>query len=84
LFNKKLSQLESIYQIGKPIKANPLHISDFVMHVFENQAMYNVKWNPDTMVTAHTVHNLLESRGHNISIESIKEGIKILTNEWML
>jgi len=81
LFNKKLSQLEAIYQVEKPVAADPLHISDFIHHVFENQEKYEVTWQPDIMVTSHDVRKLLESRGYNISTETIKKGIGIFENE---
>ena len=76
-----MAQLEAVYQVEKPIDADPLQISDFIHHVFENQGKYEVKWHPNTVINASDIHKLLEGSGHNVSLNSIDEGIKLFKYE---
>ena len=84
-FNKKLSQLEAVYQVAGPVveQAEPLQISDFIHHVFENQESYGVNWSlgPAQFVTTDDIFNLLEQRGHIVSKQVITEGIEIYKDE---
>jgi len=88
-FNRKLARLESLYGVktNKAVEAEPLQISDFIHHIFENSSKYNVEdinkdWfrsvcskNPDT--ATKIVKNVLMENGFNVSSKSIVEGIEI-------
>lgn len=92
-FNKVLSQLESMYQISKPVvrDENPILISDFIHHIFENSQEYGIEhlssdWMDgiklkDEKMAVNFVNGLLEQNGHLISRKSILEGIKHFSKE---
>lgn len=92
-FSKKLSQLESLYEVAKPVVSteNPVFISDFIHHAFENPADFKLegiskRWfqnlSQRDMAQATTiVQNLLQENGHLISRTSIMEGIEAFKND---
>jgi len=87
-FNKQLSQLEAIYQVAKPVvkTAEPIHISDFIHHMFESQenireAGLTKEWffnySTKNMGKAiNFVNNVLQENDHIIAKKSILEGIQ--------
>lgn len=87
MFNKKLSQLEAMYQVAPPVKRSedPIHVADFIHHVFENQKEYDLEGlEKDWFVHYATnypersfrmINGLLETNGHMVSKKSILEGI---------
>ena len=86
-FNKILSQLEAVHQIAKPVvrQEDPVMISDFIHHVFENADDYGVNhlskdWltsisSKDKKLAVNFVNGMLEQQGHLLSKKSILEGI---------
>ena len=87
-FNKQLSQLEAIYEVAEPVikDIDPVHVSDFIHHVFENTDSYELsgldkEWfhsyiNLNESKAVNFVNNLLQNQGHLISKKSILEGVK--------
>lgn len=92
-FNRKLSQLEAIYQIADPVlKAeDPVVISTFIKNVFEHSEDYglnqlNNDWfnrfaSIDKKHASTLVHNLLQQNNQLISKKSILEGIELYQTE---
>ena len=92
-FNKKLSQLEAMYEVASPVvKALPsTYVSDFIHHVFENQEQYNLEclskqWFVDYTARSSQgsfkfVDGILQENGHYISRRSILEGIDQFATE---
>lgn len=92
-FNKKLSQMESIYNIAPPVveQVEPVFVSDFIHHVFENSATYDIepfskKWFKNYASRSANgsfkfVDNLLQESGHIVSRKSILEGITEFSKE---
>ena len=90
-FNKKLSQLEAVYQIAPPIVevADPVQISDYIHHMFENKNEYGIESEELDKVwfvefsgrnknnASKFVHTALQESGFMISKQSILEGIEV-------
>lgn len=93
-FNKILSQMEAIHGIAKPVvrQEDPVMISDFIHHVFENSNDYGIEhlskeWlnhisNKDKSIAMNFVSGLLEQQGHILSRKSILEGIDNFKQEF--
>lgn len=92
-FNKKLSQLEAIYEVADPVlkPADPVHIADFIHHVFENSEKFGLmgldkEWfcaykNLNESKAINFVNNLLQGQGHLVNSQSILEGINNFIKE---
>jgi len=92
-FNKHLSQLEAIYGVAEPVlkSADPVHVSDFIHYVFENEDTYGLQgldkeWfcsfsNLNESNATNFVNNLLHKEGHLINKTSIVEGISNFKKE---
>lgn len=89
-FNKILAQLECINSIEKVRKdVEPLYISDFIHHVFENKEEYglggttlNAEWfsefsEVNKESATKMISNILESKGHRVESNAILEGIDL-------
>lgn len=86
-FNKHLSQLEAIFEVAEPVlkPADPIHVSDFIHHVFENSDAYGLEGLDKEWFCSYTslnesnatnfINNLLQGDGHLINKPSITEGI---------
>lgn len=92
-FNKKMSQMESLYEVAKPVvqPVDPIFVSDFIHHAFENPAQYQLegiskKWfqdlvSKDLPKATAMVDNLLQENGHLVSKNSILEGVEAFKND---
>jgi hypothetical protein len=87
--NKKLSRLESLYQVNE--KADPIHISDFIHHVFENQEAFQLEgeavskeWFHKTPKAFNFVDSMLRQNGHAVDKQSILEGIDLFREVTLL
>ncbi len=92
-FNRKLSQLEAVYQIAGPVlkHEDPAVISTFIKNVFEHQEDYgldqlSMDWfnrysENDPKKAVNFVHNLLQENNQLVSKKSILEGIQLHQHE---
>lgn len=93
-FNKRLSQLEAVYQIAPPVvhEHDKTNVSDFVHHIFENTEKYklsdgmNEEWFVEYVKSCPKsaikfVSNLLESSGHIVDQKCILEGLEEFKKE---
>jgi len=92
-FNRKLSQLEAVYQIAGPVlkQKDPVVISTFIKTVFENKNEYGLNqlsldWfnrysSSDPKKAVNFVYNLLQENNQLISKKSIFEGIQLHQHE---
>lgn len=92
-FNRKLSQLEAMYQVAGPVlkPERPATISHFIKTVFENSNDYGIAHlNKDWFIrysdnnsskAVNFVHNLLQENNQLISKKSILEGIELYKSE---
>lgn len=88
-FNQKLSQLECIYQIAPAVveHADPIHISDYIHHMFENKCTYGIDFDEldkswfiqfsknNPIQAKRFISNTLSESGFIVSGKSIMEGI---------
>lgn len=92
-FNRKLSQLEAVYQIAGPVlkQEDPAVISTFIKSAFENKNEYgldqlSLDWfnrysDSDPKKAVNFVHNLLQENNQLVSKKSILEGIQLHQHE---
>lgn len=88
-FNRKLSQLEAIYQIATPVlkTEDPVMISNFITTIFENNTYYELEHLTEHWFNQYALHNnvkatnfiynILQENNQLISKKSILEGIKL-------
>lgn len=86
-YNKRLARMESYYGITKSKPEDPLNISDFINYALENPKDYKLEGiskdyflgicekTPEKAIKI--VRNILLENGHNISYNSIEEGIEV-------
>ena len=88
-FNRKLSQLEAIYQVAKPVvkSQNPMTLSSSIQIALENSNIgVDYTWfqslaKRDPKKATTFAQNLLQESGELVSRKSILESIQIITQD---
>ena len=92
-FNRVLSALEAVHGVASPVvkSADPVLISDFIHHVFENASDYNIdglskEWFSNLACKQPTkavsfVGGFLEEQGHLVSRQALHEAVNIFRSE---
>lgn len=83
-FNRALSQLEAIHQIGDPVLkvVDPSIVQNYIINIFEAGIDFTSDWfislsERDISQSVNIIHNLLQESELLISKRSIMEGIEL-------